>query len=68
MQKATLITIIEQITDCRDPKDNKFLELAINGNATCIITGDKDLLVLHPFRGISILTPRLFLEQNFYPS
>ncbi|MEJ7684799.1 MAG: putative toxin-antitoxin system toxin component, PIN family [Segetibacter sp.] len=43
------------ITDCRDPKDNKFLELAISANASCIITGDKDLLVLHPFRGIPIL-------------
>ena len=45
----------EIITDCRDPKDNKFLELAISANASSIITGDKDLLVLHPFRGIPIL-------------
>lgn len=42
------------IKDCRDPKDNKFLELAISASAACIITGDKDLLVLHPFRKISI--------------
>lgn len=39
-----------EITDCRDPKDNKFLELAVAVNAACLITGDKDLLVLHPFR------------------
>lgn len=47
--------ISESMQSCRDPKDNKFLELAISANATCIITGDKDLLVLHPFRGIPIL-------------
>ncbi|WP_299287231.1 putative toxin-antitoxin system toxin component, PIN family [uncultured Mucilaginibacter sp.] len=51
------------ITDCRDPKDNKFLELAISANASCIITGDKDLLVLHPFRGISILNAVDFVNS-----
>ncbi len=51
------------ITDCRDPKDNKFLELAISANASCIITGDKDLLVLHPFRGISILNAVDFINN-----
>ncbi len=43
------------IKDCRDPKDNKFLEVAISANASCLITGDKDLLILHPFRNIPIL-------------
>ena len=42
--------IEEQITECRDAKDNKFLELAVCGHATFLISGDKDLLVLHPFR------------------
>nr|WP_232285716.1 putative toxin-antitoxin system toxin component, PIN family [Crocosphaera chwakensis] len=50
------------MNECRDPKDNKFLEVAVNGNATHIITGDKDLLELHPFRGISILKPKQFLQ------
>lgn len=53
----------ESITDCRDPKDNKFLELAVASDAACIITGDKDLLVLHPFRGISILNATDFLKE-----
>jgi putative PIN family toxin of toxin-antitoxin system len=48
---------------CRDPKDNKFLELAIDGYADAIVTGDEDLLVLHPFEGIAILTPAQFLDQ-----
>jgi putative PIN family toxin of toxin-antitoxin system len=52
----------ETITDCRDPKDNKFLELAVSVNASCIITGDKDLLILNPFRGIPILTAADFLN------
>ncbi len=51
------------ITDCRDPKDNKFLELAISASASCIITGDKDLLVLHPFRGIPILNAVDFINN-----
>jgi putative PIN family toxin of toxin-antitoxin system len=51
------------ITDCRDPKDNKFLELAIAANADCIVSGDKDLRVLNPFRGIKIISPGDFLIQ-----
>jgi len=45
----------EKINDCRDPKDNKFLELAVASQATLLVTGDADLLVLDPFRGIKIL-------------
>ena len=45
----------EIITDCRDPKDNKFLELAVASDAPFIVTGDADLLVLNPYRGVTIL-------------
>ena len=55
------IEIVQIIKECRDPKDDKFLEVAINGNATHIITGDKDLLELHPFRGVDIITATQFL-------
>ncbi len=51
------------IMDCRDPKDNKFLEVAISANASCLITGDKDLLILHPFRGIPILNAVDFVNS-----
>jgi uncharacterized protein len=61
-QWATLIDITETIQVCRDPKDDKFLEIATNGRATYLITGDPDLLVLHPFRGISIIPPDTFLR------
>jgi len=52
-----------QITDCRDPKDNKFLELAVSASANCIITGDQDLLSLNPFRAISIISAKEFLDK-----
>jgi uncharacterized protein len=56
------VDVNARITACRDPKDNKFLELAVDGRATHIISGDFDLLALSPFQNISILTPQLFLE------
>jgi len=56
-----IVEITESIAACRDPKDNKFLELAVDGQATCILSSDKDLLVLHPFQGIAIVTPADFL-------
>ncbi len=51
------------VSDCRDPDDNKFLELALSANADCIITGDKDLLELAPYKGIKILSANDFLES-----
>ena len=60
---AQCITISTSISDCRDPKDNKFLELAISGNAQSIVTGDDDLLTLHPFKGVDILTPKVFIDR-----
>ena len=56
--EATLIEVKEVIQACRDPKDDKFLELAVTGHADTLVTGDQDLLVLHPFRGITIVTAR----------
>jgi uncharacterized protein len=60
---AMIVEITEVVTDCRDSKDNKFLELAVSGGAKCIISGDADLLVLDPFRGISIVTPQIFVSK-----
>ncbi|GBO53861.1 hypothetical protein APA_1809 [Pseudanabaena sp. lw0831] len=61
---AEIIEIRETISVCRDRKDDKFLEVAVNGKADYLITGDRDLLVLHPFRDIQILTPADFLTQS----
>jgi len=46
---------------CRDPDDDKLLETAMMGEAGCLVTGDRDLLVMSPFREIPILSPADFL-------
>ena len=56
------IHVHTRIAACRDPKDDKFLSLAVSGGATHIVTGDSDLVVLDPFQGIRIISPRAFLE------
>ena len=61
---ATWVPIIRRIRACRDPRDDKFLELAINGSADVILTGDDDLLALHPFHRIAILTPAAWLQSD----
>jgi len=48
---------------CRDPKDNKFLELAVEAGAACLITGDKDLLILNPFKIFPFLPHRSFWKS-----
>ena len=62
MAAAELVKISERIAACRDPKDDKFLELAVNGHADVLVTGDGDLLALNPFRGIPIITPADFVQ------
>ncbi len=59
--EAELIEVRDVVSECRDPKDNKFLELALSGKGSHIVSGDLDLLVLHPFRGIAIVSPQSFL-------
>ncbi len=49
------------VTDCRDPKDDKYLELALAAGAGTIVSSDEDLLVLHPWRGVRILRPAAYL-------
>lgn len=60
---AEVIDVVDVVEDCRDPKDNKFLELALSGRGSHILTGDSDLLVLHPFRGVAIVNPQWFVSQ-----
>lgn len=62
LETSIEVEIVETITACRDPKDNMLLELAVSGNADYLVTGDKDLLVLDPFRGIRIVSPLDFLK------
>lgn len=60
---AELVPITYRMQACRDPRDDKFLELAINGRADLIVTGDRDLLELNPFRDVPIITPAEYLAR-----
>jgi uncharacterized protein len=63
IRAAVFVEVSERVQACRDPRDDLFLELALAGQATAIISGDEDLLTLNPFREISILTPEQFLTS-----
>jgi len=53
-----------RVSDCRDHKDNKFLELAFEASAAMIVSGDNDLLCLHPWHRIPMMSPSTFLAMT----
>jgi uncharacterized protein len=59
-----IVQVLQPVRASRDPKDDKFLEAAVNGRADVIVTGDRDLLDLNPFRGIAILPPAAYLARE----
>ena len=59
-----IVTVVQIVQASRDAKDDKFLEVAVNGRADVIVTGDRDLLALNPFRGIAILTPADYVGRT----
>ena len=61
--RSKVIEVVSAFDDCRDKKDNKFLNLAYDGKATYIVTGDDDLLVLNPFHKIQILSSTQFFNE-----
>ncbi len=62
-RNCAVVAVSFPIRACRDPRDDKFLEVAVHGLADAIVTGDEDLLALNPFRGIAILSPAAYLAQ-----
>jgi len=58
---AELVPVTYRVRACRDPKDNRILEVAVNGEANLIITGDQELLALNPFHAIVTVTPAAYL-------
>jgi uncharacterized protein len=60
---AEFVPLVYRVRECRDPKDDKFLEVALNGKADLILTGDADLLALHPWRDVAILSPAEYLRR-----
>ncbi|HVC97602.1 MAG TPA: putative toxin-antitoxin system toxin component, PIN family [Pirellulales bacterium] len=63
VRQAAVVEITEEVRACRDANDDKFLEVAVCGHASCVVSGDADLLAMNPFRGIPILTPAQFLDM-----
>lgn len=66
-QLSFIVEVVPQVVSikaCRDPKDDKFLSLAMSGNASILLTGDQDLLVLDPFGDIRILSCSTYLQEN----
>jgi uncharacterized protein len=57
------VPIIQLVRECRDPKDDKFLDVALNGKADVILTGDADLLGKNPWRGVEVLSPAEYLKR-----
>jgi putative PIN family toxin of toxin-antitoxin system len=60
---AEFVPIVQIVRECRDAKDDRFLEVALNGRADVIITGDADLLGMHPWRNVAILSPADYLKR-----
>jgi len=66
MRLMDITNIIEpgvSVTDCKDPKDNMFLECAISADAKVIVRGDNHLLELHPYHGIEILNVADYIRK-----
>jgi putative PIN family toxin of toxin-antitoxin system len=61
---AEFTPVIRRVRECRDPRDDKFLEVALNGRADLILTGDEDLLSMHPWRSVEILAPVDYLGRR----
>jgi putative PIN family toxin of toxin-antitoxin system len=64
LSATTWFTPLVSVADCRDPRDHKYLELALAASASVIVSSDQDLLVLHPWRGTRILRPADYLMQG----
>jgi predicted nucleic acid-binding protein len=62
-REAEFVAITEPIIECRDPNDDMFLEVAVNGKASHIVTGDADLLIMNPFRGVAMVNPNDFIAD-----
>ncbi len=64
IEATRLITVNVHVSDCSDPKDNKFLELAIAAHAAVIVSGDKKHLIsMNPYKGVAIVSVREFVEN-----
>ncbi len=63
LRVAEIVPIVRAVHECRDEADNRILEVAVNGDAELIVSGDSDLLMLNPFRGIAIIKPGNYAQE-----
>ena len=61
--RGELVEVTVHVTDCRDPRDNHILELAVSGKADAMISGDQDLLALNPYSSIPIVSTAQFIAN-----
>lgn len=64
LRVAEMVPIVTAVHECRDESDNRILEVAVNGGAALIVSGDQDLLTLNPFRGIPVLKPGEYVQET----
>jgi putative PIN family toxin of toxin-antitoxin system len=65
LREVEWVEISGDLAVCRDPRDDKFLETALKGGASYLVSGDPDLLILHPFEGVQSVRPGDFLREVF---
>jgi putative PIN family toxin of toxin-antitoxin system len=61
-RQTEAVEVVSSFDICRDADDNRILAASLDSGCSHLVTGDSDLLVLKKFAGISIVTPREFLE------
>lgn len=61
IKNSRFLTVFSDHKLCRDAEDDMFINLSIDGKASCIVTGDKDLLAVHPLGHMPILNSSQFL-------
>jgi putative PIN family toxin of toxin-antitoxin system len=68
MARTIRVEIHGTVKECRDPKDDMFLECAALAKATLLIAGDRDLLTLGSYKGTRIITPAEYVKSGWAPS
>ena len=61
LTRATRVEPSVTVSECRDPRDNIYLELALAAGASVIVSSDADLLAMDPWRGIAIIRPAAYV-------
>jgi uncharacterized protein len=61
---AVMVPILHRVQACRDPKDDMLPEVAVNGEADLIVSGDLDLAAMRSLRGVPILMPAAYLAGD----